>query len=134
MQICKKLDITINTKKLTVSKLSKTFIFLKKRIRLSDTGKIIIRIGRHAVTRARRRLKKLIVKALDKKEKFTFVDFYQSKGWKVGNNSMKDWKASVRTWERRRTTEKPQNKFINHSQRQYDPLELEKALNRGGNA
>lgn len=30
-----------------------------------------------------------------------FFDFYQSKGWKIGNNPMKDWKASVRTWERR---------------------------------
>ena len=30
-----------------------------------------------------------------------FVDFYASKGWKVGNSSMKDWKASVRTWEKR---------------------------------
>jgi hypothetical protein len=28
-----------------------------------------------------------------------FVDFYASKGWKVGKNSMKDWKACVRTWE-----------------------------------
>lgn len=25
-----------------------------------------------------------------------FVDFYKSKGWKVGRNSMKDWKAAVR--------------------------------------
>lgn len=33
----------------------------------------------------------------------TFVDFYASKGWKVGNNPMKDWKAAVRTWERRDT-------------------------------
>lgn len=30
-----------------------------------------------------------------------FVDFYQSKGWKVGNQSMKDWKAAVRNWQRR---------------------------------
>lgn len=30
-----------------------------------------------------------------------FVDFYASKGWKVGNQPMKDWKACVRTWERR---------------------------------
>lgn len=30
-----------------------------------------------------------------------FFDFYESKGWKVGNQSMKDWKACVRTWERR---------------------------------
>lgn len=27
-----------------------------------------------------------------------FVDFYTSNGWRVGRNPMKDWKASVRTW------------------------------------
>lgn len=32
-----------------------------------------------------------------------FIDFYESKGWKVGNNQMKDWKACVRTWESRNT-------------------------------
>lgn len=30
-----------------------------------------------------------------------FVDFYESKGWKVGQSTMKDWKAAVRTWEHR---------------------------------
>lgn len=30
-----------------------------------------------------------------------FIDFYASKGWKVGNQPMKDWKACIRTWERR---------------------------------
>lgn len=35
-----------------------------------------------------------------------FIDFYTSKGWKVGNNKMKDWKASVRTWERKEKTKK----------------------------
>lgn len=29
-----------------------------------------------------------------------FVDFYASKGWKVGNATMKDWQAAVRNWER----------------------------------
>ena len=29
-----------------------------------------------------------------------FYDHYESNGWKVGKNSMKDWKAAVRTWER----------------------------------
>ena len=29
-----------------------------------------------------------------------FVDFYSSKGWKVGGQPMKDWKACCRTWER----------------------------------
>ena len=31
-----------------------------------------------------------------------FYDFYESKGWMIGKNRMKDWKAAVRTWERDR--------------------------------
>ena len=27
-------------------------------------------------------------------------DFYQTRGWMVGKNKMKDWKAAVRTWEK----------------------------------
>lgn len=30
-----------------------------------------------------------------------FIDFYTSKGWKVGSQPMKDWKAAVRNWSRR---------------------------------
>lgn len=30
-----------------------------------------------------------------------FCDFYASKGWKVGKDTMKDWQASVRTWEKK---------------------------------
>ena len=30
-----------------------------------------------------------------------FYDYYESNGWKIGKNSMKDWKATVRNWERR---------------------------------
>lgn len=29
-----------------------------------------------------------------------FVNFYESKGWMVGKNRMKDWKAAVRNWAR----------------------------------
>lgn len=32
-----------------------------------------------------------------------FIDYYTSKGWKVGNAPMKDWRAAVRTWERKDT-------------------------------
>lgn len=32
-----------------------------------------------------------------------FVAFYESKGWKVGNQPMKSWKASCVTWEKRET-------------------------------
>ena len=31
----------------------------------------------------------------------TFFDFYESKNWLIGKNKMKDWKACVRTWEKR---------------------------------
>ena len=31
-----------------------------------------------------------------------FYNFYESKDWMVGKNKMKDWQASVRTWERGR--------------------------------
>ena len=40
-----------------------------------------------------------------------FVDFYASKGWKVGNQPMKDWKACVRTWERREDKPKQTGRF-----------------------
>ena len=31
----------------------------------------------------------------------SFFNFYESKGWMVGKNKMKDWKAAIRTWELR---------------------------------
>lgn len=36
-------------------------------------------------------------------------DFYQSKGWMVGKNKMKDWKAAVRTWEQRHKNDSNNN-------------------------
>ena len=30
-----------------------------------------------------------------------FIDFYESKNWMIGKNHMTDWKAAVRTWERK---------------------------------
>jgi hypothetical protein len=38
-----------------------------------------------------------------------FFDFYESKGWKVGNQPMKDWKAAVRNWEK---SSKPKQKTL----------------------
>ena len=32
-------------------------------------------------------------------------DFYESKGWLIGKNKMKDWRSAVRTWERRKKDE-----------------------------
>ena len=30
-----------------------------------------------------------------------FLDFYEAKGWMIGRQRMKDWKAALRTWESR---------------------------------
>tara|TARA_R100001509_G_scaffold21293_1_gene11119 strand:+ start:626 stop:1228 length:603 start_codon:yes stop_codon:yes gene_type:complete len=43
-----------------------------------------------------------------------FIDFYESKNWQIGKNKMKDWKACVRTWERRETNNTTMGKL--HSQ------------------
>lgn len=58
----------------------------------------------------------------------TFVDFYESKGWMVGKNKMKDWKAAVRNWERSRKMSKPNNSFNNCPARDRDMAETEKML------
>jgi len=36
-----------------------------------------------------------------------FIAFYESKGWMVGKNKMKDWKAAIRNWEQRDSTPTP---------------------------
>ena len=56
-----------------------------------------------------------------------FIDFYSAKGWMIGKNKVKDWKACVRTWENRRKEEKggTNNDDIleNFDPEKYDPLE-----------
>ena len=46
-----------------------------------------------------------------------FVDYYQSNGWIVGKTKMKDWKAAVRSWERRE-----QERFQKKQKEDEDPL------------
>lgn len=65
-----------------------------------------------------------------------FIDFYESKGWMIGKNQMKDWKAAVRNWNRGQrqglTAESKapdsRNRFNNFNQRSYDFNDLEKKL------
>lgn len=51
-----------------------------------------------------------------------FVDFYASKGWRVGNAPMKDWRAAVRNWARQDRTPARQktNAFKNFEERGND--------------
>jgi rhodanese-related sulfurtransferase len=41
-----------------------------------------------------------------------FYDFYESKNWYIGKNKMKDWKAAIRTWERRTNKPSYKNKHV----------------------
>lgn len=66
----------------------------------------------------------------------SFVDFYSSKGWMIGKNKMKDWKAAVRTWEKGRsqtrkeeTAKRGSTGFSNYNDRNYrDMSDLERRL------
>lgn len=59
-----------------------------------------------------------------------WFDYYESNGWKVGRNPMKDWKAAVRTWERngvgsKQETQNKANPALSYSQREYDDDEFQ---------
>ena len=58
----------------------------------------------------------------------TFIDFYSAKGWKVGNQPMKDWKAAVRTWEKRDRASPKNDKIHFDNERDYDMDALEERM------
>lgn len=68
-----------------------------------------------------------------------FVDYYESNGWRVGRNPMKDWRASVRTWERSSfpqrggaAGQRPQNAIVTeHTSKLVEVLERRAARNKG---
>lgn len=64
-----------------------------------------------------------------------FVDFYESKGWMIGKNKMKDWRAAVRNWASREKAEKKttKSKFNNFEGRIYDFNALEQEAFGKGN-
>jgi len=43
-----------------------------------------------------------------------FMDFYESKGWMVGKNKMKCWKAAVRTWNRKSDPKQQPKQQVNY--------------------
>lgn len=52
-----------------------------------------------------------------------FVDFYTAKGWMIGRNKMKDWRAAVRTWKKRDVV--PKDGFSSRLARAAKQLENE---------
>ena len=61
-----------------------------------------------------------------------FVDYYNSNGWKVGSSSMKDWKATVRNWERNDKSKGKQqnNQFMTNNYTTEDFEEFERQFRR----
>lgn len=57
-QKCDELGIILNRKKCQIIKLTKQFIFLKTRFFITESGKVVRRIGRMAVKKERHRLRK----------------------------------------------------------------------------
>lgn len=52
-----------------------------------------------------------------------FIDYYTANGWQVGKNKMKDWKAAVRTWEKRSFDSKPTAKPKDNKKWCFNPDE-----------
>jgi len=40
-----------------------------------------------------------------------FVDYYEARGWSVGRSQMKNWKAAIRTWEKRHAADTGKETF-----------------------
>lgn len=64
----------------------------------------------------------------------TFVSFYESNGWMVGKNKMKNWKAACATWESKSgTTKKSYDIYdINHSADNRDPHKYDRTMELWG--
>ena len=63
----------------------------------------------------------------------TFIAYYESNGWKIGRNPMKDWKAACRTWQQKeKERRKPAVQQV--EPRAYDMDELEAAIYRAQSA
>lgn len=51
-----------------------------------------------------------------------FYDYYESNGWKVGKNSMKNWQAAVRTWEKNSYTNSTKQQKKTNTEQTLDAI------------
>lgn len=82
---CAKLEIIINPRKIRICKLSHGFKFLKKKVKLTDSGAVIIRLTKNSFKATRRRLKRM------KDKNLPYEDIRQSYNSWRGN--CKEYKA-----------------------------------------
>lgn len=84
-EICDTLGLTFNTKKTRIVKVSRGFVFMKVRYRVTSTGRIVRTLTRAGIVRMRRKLKKF--KKMVDSNRLTFDDVY---------NSMQSWLAHAK--------------------------------------
>jgi len=78
-RICAELNLDVNEKKTHIVKLSRGFVFLKKRFRYEKHGRVTVRPCRSSIARARRRLRKLGAMVKDGViDRDSFEESYQS--------------------------------------------------------
>lgn len=112
-KVCAKLKIKINEKKTRIVKLSHGFTFLKTKIYLTDTGKILRMPCHKAIVQERRKLKKQ--KKLVDKNVMTFADV---------QCSYSSWKGSMKRRNARKT--------VHSMDKLFDSLFIETWTEGGG--
>ena len=89
-KICDLLEIKLNDKKTQLVKLSHGFIWLKSRVYLTETGKVIRKMYKRSITHCRRKLK-ILRKLLDEK-RITRQDVYNSwQSWRGYAERFDSW-------------------------------------------
>lgn len=92
--LCAARGLRLNTRKTKIVKLTRGFTFLKKRFKYTDTGKIVVRPSRKAITDERRRLKAHA--ALVRQGLMTLEQ---------ANQSYQSWRGSMRHLDAQKTVE-----------------------------
>ena len=93
--ICRVYGIKLNAKKTRIVKLSSGFRYLKNRIRITLSGKIIRMIDRANVTRMRRKLKKM--KKLLGRRRLKYKDVYECwQSWRQYAKGFSSWRTVQR--------------------------------------
>lgn len=54
-----------------------------------------------------------------------FIAFYQSKGWMIGKNKMKDWKAALVTWQKRENDKRQTTHYGTSADIEYERRQAE---------
>lgn len=90
--ICGELEITLNTKKTQIVKLSHGFTYLKVRYYLLPSGKVLKKMAHRSVVRMRHKLKAFEQKVVN--GRMTYQDVYQSwQSWKAYASNFNAWRS-----------------------------------------